>query len=83
MSVHGIRQLVSNGYEWTDGDTAVERTNLNAPPPDGVALRQTGTSYEIVYVLTFARIRTKPQRTEWLRTDEGAGFRVVLEPPLR
>lgn len=81
VSVYGVHQLVSNGLEWSDGDTEAQRANIYAPPPGGgYTLRQTGRTYEDHYVLTFARMRTKPQATEWLHTDDRAGFRIVLEP---
>jgi hypothetical protein len=83
LSVFKIHQLVSNGLEWSGGDTADKRPNIYAPPSEGFTFRQTGTTYEITYVLTYTRIRTKPEAAEWLRTEDWAGFRVVLEPPPR
>ncbi len=80
VSVFGIRQLVSNGYEWTDGEDDKRRTNLYDRAPGGLEPRLTGMTYEERYVFTFARIPTKPKRLEWQRTDERVGFRVVLEP---
>jgi hypothetical protein len=80
LSVYGIHQLVSNGYEWADGLTEDKRTDLRTRPAGGLELPYTGTHYELSYVLTFARIPTKNQKCEWLSTDDQIGFRVVLMP---
>jgi len=79
-SVFGIRELVSNGYEWADGQDDASRTRLNERPSGGRILPVTGMTYEMRTVLTFTRIPDKAPGTPWWKTDDSIGFRVVLEP---
>ena len=80
VSVYGIHQLVTNGYEWCDTDREGKRTNLRSRPSGSFQPRLTAVPYEEHRVLTFAQIAQKTQVCEWTSTAENAGFRVVLVP---
>ncbi|HYH64095.1 MAG TPA: SUMF1/EgtB/PvdO family nonheme iron enzyme, partial [Urbifossiella sp.] len=81
VSIFGIRQLVTNGYEWSDGADDVSRAKLHERPPNGLFRRYTGMPYEMREVLTFTSIPGKSPGNNWLVTEDLAGFRIVLEPP--
>ena len=80
VSVYGIHQLLSNGFEWCDGDSDAKRTNFLTRPSGDHPLRLTGSPFDSREVLTFARIRTKNTWSEWVSTEEQPGFRIVLRP---
>jgi serine/threonine protein kinase len=79
-SKYGIHQLVSNGYEWADGRDDARRTRVEDLPSDH-PLPLTGMTWELPEVLTFDRMAREPRLSDWISTDAGAGFRVVLLPP--
>jgi hypothetical protein len=81
VSVYGIHQLVSNGFEWCDGETDDKRTNFLTRPSGDHQLRLTGKPYDSREVLTFARIPSKNTWSEWISTEDQPGFRIVLTPP--
>jgi formylglycine-generating enzyme required for sulfatase activity len=80
VSVFGIHQLVSNGYEWTR-DTAgglpldqIEETRLTP------TMSIVSNGWEMKRILTYKRILESTPGAEWTRTGQMAGFRIVLEP---
>ena len=81
VSVFGIRQLISNGYEWTGGSESDRRVTLQGGGATGdPRVRYAGQSWDMKAVFTFADIPGKRQYAEWNHADTGIGFRIVLEP---
>lgn len=81
VSVHGIHQLTSNGFEWADGDDEPQRIDPFARPKEFHILPQTGETWEVTAVQTFADISgPHRKRMPWNDTAERAGFRIVVTP---
>jgi hypothetical protein len=82
LSVYGIHQLTSNGFEWTsEPDDDRERVSLLTPrTTTDPFIRVIGQSWDMPDVLTFKDILQMKKSTEWADTRDGSGFRIVLEP---
>lgn len=81
-SIHGVRQLVSNGMEWTRDTRDGRQLTLLAPRAGGLVnpeMRVVGKPWDAAEVLTFKGF--KPQLYDWTETAPGIGFRVALEQP--
>lgn len=81
VSIHGIHQLISNGFEWTrettDG-TAINLFNVQTRPP---RMTVVGQSWDAETVLSFAGIAGGARMSyPWDDAKSGITFRVVLEP---
>jgi formylglycine-generating enzyme required for sulfatase activity len=83
VSVFGVRQLVSNGMEWTRDTKDGRQLNPLAPRAGGLIdplMRAVGESWDAGQVPTFAEFHDRSHY--WNDTGAGIGFRVVLEQPL-
>lgn len=81
VSVFGVHQLVSNGYEWTRGEADGREVNPQEPPTLPPLVLVVGQSWDNAQVLTYQDITQGPRRTfNWNAADKGVGFRIVLEP---
>lgn len=81
VSVHGIHQLTTNGFEWTDGADEPQRIDLFASSAQVQQLPVAGQSWDIPVVLSFAGM-AGPHRNAlpWTDTTQLIGFRIVLTP---
>ncbi len=81
VSFHGIRQLISNGYEWTcinaDGNVVDLETNPAVTPRVFVV----GQSWDVPVVLTPDTIASGKNLWPWDSARTAIGFRVVFDPP--
>ncbi len=81
VSVHGVRQLASNGYEWTRETTDGQPVSLFNPPLLRPRVVVVGQTWELRTVPTFAEIAAGLGKSyPWDDARSGVGFRVVLEP---
>jgi formylglycine-generating enzyme required for sulfatase activity len=81
VSIHGVHQLVSNGYEWTREAKNVEPFNLFDRQTLTPQMVVVGQSWDMQTVLTYAGIAAGTRNSHpWHDSKAGIGFRVVLEP---
>lgn len=81
VSVHGLHQLISNGYEWTREASDGQVVNLFSPPLLRPRMVVVGQTWELRTVHTFVGIATGLGKSyPWDDAKSGVGFRVVLEP---
>ena len=80
-SVHGVHQLISNGYEWTRETSDGQAINLFVVPTLRPRMTVVGQTWDLQTVQTFARIATGSRMSyPWDDAKSGICFRVVLEP---
>jgi formylglycine-generating enzyme required for sulfatase activity len=81
VSVHGLHQLISNGYEWTRETSDGQVVNLFSPPLLRPRMAVVGQTWELRTVHTFVGIATGLGKSyPWDDAKSGVGFRIVLEP---
>lgn len=85
-SMYGIRQLVSNGLEWTrDARDGAAQLNPLLPGAGGLAtnplMRVVGETWDATNVLTFKLIPSKSRSHDWNEVPLMIGFRIALEQP--
>lgn len=81
LSVHGIHQLTSNGFEWIDGADELQRIDPFANAAQVQQLPLAGQSWDIPVVLTFAGMAGPHTLVSpWTDTTQLIGFRIVLTP---
>jgi hypothetical protein len=81
VSVHGLHQLVSNGYEWARETSDGQPINLFSPPLLRPRVTVVGQTWELRTVHTFVGIATGLGKSyPWDDAKSGVGFRLVLEP---
>jgi len=82
-SVHGIRQLISNGFEWTRDSTVKDQSFKLFEPPENIDPKfyVVGQSWDLKEVMTFEVIANANKNSErWDDKGSAIGFRLVLEP---
>ncbi|MEO2087872.1 MAG: protein kinase, partial [Gemmataceae bacterium] len=81
VSVHGIHQLTTNGFEWTDGADDPQRIDLFASSAQVQNVPLAGQSWDIPVVLTFAEMAGPHTKAlSWTDTTQLIGFRIVFTP---
>jgi formylglycine-generating enzyme required for sulfatase activity len=79
VSVHGVRELISNGFEWT-GVTIDGPLDLRSNPAVTPKVLVVGQGWDIPEVLTPAKIAGLKSEYSWDSAKTGIGFRVVFDP---
>ena len=79
VSHHGVRQLISNGFEWTNG-TADGPLDLRSNPAVTPKVIVVGQSWDMPEVLTPSKIAGLKREHPWDSAKTGIGFRVVFDP---
>ena len=76
VSVHGLHQLISNGYEWTRETSDGQVVNLFNPPLLAPRMAVVGQTWELRTVHTFVGIATGLGKSyPWDDAKSGVGFR--------
>jgi hypothetical protein len=78
-----VRELISNGLEWTRDWTGGQEFDPFAAPKEVARLIVVGESWDSTHETTYEEIRNgrRRQSYDWHDTKKGIAFRVVLEPP--
>ena len=79
VSVFGIHQLASNGFEWT-GETDRETRATLSPEGSGMTeVKRVGQGWEMMTVPPLSEL-ADGSPVNWTDTEAGYSFRIVLEP---
>ncbi len=82
VSIHGVHQLISNGYEWTRETGDGQPVDVFLVPTLKPRMSVVGQSWDNTAVQKFTDIASGATRKihEWDDAKSGIGFRIVLEP---
>ena len=80
QSVFGIRQLISNGEEWTRETNSGRLLNVFELPLPEPEVLVVGQSWDSDQILTFGKFTSIRRQYPLADTDAQIGFRIVLQP---